>query len=170
MNAHSHFVGIDPGIGGAVGVLDAGGQFVAVHDMPTLPSATGRRQVDAAALALLVRDLCPVFALVERVGSRPGEGAVGAFAFGHTFGSITAVLAAVGIPHDLVQPAVWKRKAGIPAGADKAVSILTAKRLLPAAAPHLERVKDDGRAEALLLALQAWERRQAVGVGHGPTQ
>lgn len=154
------FIGIDPGIGGAVGVVGEAGQFVGVHDMPTLPTTTGRRQVDPAALAYLLREIGPAFALVERVGARPGEGAVGAFAFGHTFGSITAVLAAVGIAHDLVQPAVWKRRSGIPPGVDKGVSIATAKRLLPAAVPCLNRVKDDGRAEALLLALQAWERRQ----------
>lgn len=161
MTHNALFLGIDPGIGGAIGVVNEAGQFVVVHDMPTLPTTTGRRQVDAAALAHLLRDLCPAFALVERVGARPGEGAVGAFAFGHTFGSITAVLAALAMPYDLVQPAAWKRRAGIPPGADKGVSIATAKRLLPAAAGCLARVKDDGRAEALLLAMQAWERRAA---------
>jgi crossover junction endodeoxyribonuclease RuvC len=69
-----------------------------------------------------------------------------------------AILAVLGVPHDIVQPASWKRRAGIPPGAGKGCSIATACRLLPAAAPQLTRVKDDGRAEALLLAWQAWER------------
>ena len=102
----------------------------------------------------------PVLCLVERVGPRPGEGAVGAFAFGHTFGGIMATLATLALPHDVIQPASWKRRAGIPPGADKGASIATAKRLLPDAATYLTRIKDDGRAEALLLAVQAWERRQ----------
>ena len=145
--------GIDPGLAGAVGFIDDEGGFVAVYDMPVLPTTTGRRQIDAAALADILRQHAPVFTLVERVGARPGEGPTGAFSFGHSFGSITAVLAALGLPHDLVQPATWKRRAGIPPGAGKAASVAVCKRLLPGAADHLTRVKDDGRAEALLLAL-----------------
>lgn len=145
--------GIDPGMSGAVGFVTEAGEFVDVYDMPTLPTTTGRRQVDAAELAAILREHSPTFAMVERVGARPGEGATGAFSFGHTFGSITAVLAALGLAHDLVQPAVWKRRAGIPPGADKAASIAVCKRVLPGAAGQLTRVKDDGRAEALLLAL-----------------
>lgn len=152
------YCGIDPGISGAVGLVHEVGDFFAVLDMPTLTTTTGRRQVDFAALADVLREHSPAFSLVERVGPRPGEGAVGAFAFGHTYGGILAVLASLALPHDVIQPAVWKRKAGIPAGADKKASVALAKRLLPAAGKHLARVKDDGRAEALLLALQARER------------
>ncbi|MDP2828733.1 MAG: hypothetical protein Q8O37_09010 [Sulfuricellaceae bacterium] len=153
------FCGIDPGVSGAIGFVTEQGAFSAVLDMPTSPTTTGRKQVDFAGLAAVLREHSPAFVLVERVGSRPGEGAVGAFSFGHTFGGILAVLATLGLPHDLVQPAQWKRRAGIPPGADKGVSITTAKRLLPDATSLLARVKDDGRAESLLLALQAWERR-----------
>lgn len=146
--------GIDPGLDGAVGFLD-GGRLHALEDMPTVISTTGRRVVDFHRLAAILRDRAPAFVLVERVGPRPGEGAVGAFQFGHTFGGILATLAALGIPYDLVQPQVWKRRAGIPPAADKRCSIATAKRLLPEAAPLLYRVRDDGRAEALLIAMQA---------------
>ena len=145
--------GIDPGLSGAVGFITQAGDFVGVYDMPVLPATTGRRQIDAAELADLLREHAPVFTMVERVGPRPGEGATGAFSFGHTFGSITAVLAALSLAHDLVQPAVWKRRAGIPPGADKGASIAVCKRLLPGASSQLTRAKDDGRAEALLLAL-----------------
>lgn len=153
------FAGIDPGVAGAVGLVDHAGRFAGVEDMPVLPTTTGRRQIDPAGLAAILRQHQPAFVLVERVGPRPGEGAVGGFGFGHSFGCILGVLGALELPHDLIQPAVWKRRAGIPAGSDKNVSVITAKRALPAAAPHLTRVKDDGRAEALLLALQAWQAR-----------
>ncbi len=113
-------------------------------------------------MAGLLRQYAPRFVLVEKVGPRPGEGAVGAFSFGHTFGGILGVLAALRLPHDVVMPAVWKRQAGIPPGADKGVSIATAKRLLPDAEDMLNRKKDDGRAEALLLALQSLEKRKMV--------
>ena len=153
------FCGIDPGVSGAVGLVREDGAFAAVYDMPTQPTTTGRRQVDFARLAAILRERGPLaFVLVERVGPRPGEGAVGAFAFGHTFGGILGALAALALSHDVVQPASWKRHAGIPPGANKRASIATAVRLMPDAAPHLTRIKDDGRAEALLLARQAIER------------
>jgi len=46
-------IGIDPGLSGALGVLDAGGAFVAVHDMPTAISTTGRKHLDPAGLAAI---------------------------------------------------------------------------------------------------------------------
>jgi hypothetical protein len=159
MTAPALFAGVDPGIHGAVGFVGADGCFVAVHDMPTLVQTTGRRQIDFTGLAAILREQLPAFVLVERVGSRPGEGAMGAFGFGMSFGGILGILGAMALPHDLAQPASWKRKAGIPPGADKAASIQTCLRLLPTAAPHLTRKKDDGRAEALLLAVQAWQMR-----------
>jgi len=161
MNAPRLFAGIDPGVSGAVGLVREDGTFAAVLDMPTLTQTTGRRAIDPAALAAILRQHQPAFTLVERVGPRPGEGAVGAFAFGQTYGAILATLAAVGLPHDVVMPAQWKRRAGIPPGAPKDASIAQALRLLPEAAPYLARKKDDGRAESLLLALQGWERRRA---------
>jgi len=147
--------GIDPGITGAIAFLTERGQFVAVADMPTLPATTGRRQIDPAALAEILRQHAPAFVMLERVGARPGEGAVGAFAFGHTFGAILGVLGALQIPHYLVQPAVWKRRAGIPPKSEKAASIAAAKQLLPSAALILTLKKHDGRAESLLIARHA---------------
>jgi Holliday junction resolvasome RuvABC endonuclease subunit len=154
------FCGIDPGLSGAIGFVRADGSFASVHDMPVLTTTTGRKQVDFSGLAAILREHHPAFVLVERVGARPGEGAVGGFAFGMTYGGILSMLATMALPHDVVQPASWKRKAGIPPGADKQASIQTTLRLLPTAASYLTRKKDDGRAEALLLAVQAWERRR----------
>lgn len=155
------FAGIDPGLSGAVGLVRADGSFADVFDMPVLTTTTGRKQVDFAGLAAILREYQPAFVLVERVGSRPGEGAASGFSFGMTYGGILSMLATMALPHDVVQPASWKRRAGIPPGADKQASIQTALRLLPTAAAMLSRKKDDGRAEALLLAVQAWERRRA---------
>lgn len=150
--------GIDPGVGGAIGFLNEDGTYAGVEDMPTCTSTTGRREIDAADLAAILRSYAPTFCLVERVGARPGEGAVGAFSFGRSFGCILGVLAALQIPHGTVQPAVWKRKADIPPGADKPASIGAAKRLIPTATENLNLKKHDGRAEALLLARHALKK------------
>lgn len=145
-------IGVDPGLTGAVCVLDAAGELVELADMPTLPTTTGRREINAAALADLLRKYPGAPAFVERVGARPGEGAVGAFSFGHGFGTVLAVLATLSHPTRLVQPAVWKRWAAIPPGADKQAAIGVAARMVPTASSHLTLKKHHGRADAVLLA------------------
>lgn len=159
MTAPRLYAGIDPGLGGAIGFVREDGTPAGIFDMPCLMQTTGRRAIDPAGLAAILREHSPAFVLVERVGARPGEGATGAFSFGMSYGTILAVCATLALPHDVIQPAVWKRRAGMPPGADKGVSITLAKRLFPTADTYLARKKDDGRAEALLLAMQAWERR-----------
>ena len=144
--------GIDPGVSGAIGFLFEDGTFRHVSDMPVVTTTTGRKQIDGLGLAAILRRINPYVVIVERVNARPGEGAVGAFSFGHGLGVIQGVLAALDIPYQFVQPAVWKRKAGIPPGADKAASISVALQQIPSAADHLTLVKHHGRAEALLLA------------------
>ena len=149
MNAH---IGIDPGLSGAIAVLNDDGTLLALHDMPTQATTTNRREISASALADLLRQYPGAACTVERIGPRPGEGAVGAFSFGHGFGSVLAVLACLGHPVRLAQPATWKRWAGIPAGADKQASIGTAARMVPSAASYLTLKKHDGRADAVLIA------------------
>jgi hypothetical protein len=93
---------------------------------------------------------------------------VGAFSFGHGYGGLLGVLAAMGLAHDVVQPAVWKRAAHIPPASDKKCSVAVAARQLPEATPYLTRVKDHGRAEGLLLALQGlrWQQGGARVLEH----
>ena len=86
--------GIDPGLGGGVAFLTESGAFRAVYDMPIVTATTGRNQIDGLGLAAILRRHVPTITTVERVGPRPGEGAVGAFAFGHGLGVIQGVLAA----------------------------------------------------------------------------
>jgi len=153
MSTAAAHIGIDPGLTGAIAVLDDAGSLLALHDMPTQATTTGRNEISASALADLLRQYPNTPATIERVGARPGEGAVGAFSFGHGFGTVLAVLATLSHPTRLVQPAVWKRWAAIPPGADKQASIGTAARMVPSAASHLTLRKHDGRADALLIGL-----------------
>ncbi|MGE5548417.1 MAG: hypothetical protein ACM33T_16045 [Solirubrobacterales bacterium] len=89
-------------------------------------------------------------AFVEAVGAMPGQGVSSVFAFGKVFGLVLGILAANFIPHTLVPPQRWKRTLGVPADKDGARA--RASQLLPAHAGLWCRAKDDGRAEAALLA------------------
>mgnify|MGYP001764615179 CR=1 FL=1 len=151
--------GIDPGISGAVGFLTEAGDFHAVFDMPVATNTTGRKQIDGLGLAAILRRQLPAIAIIERVGPRPGEGPTGAFSFGHSVGVIQGVLSALAVPYTFISPVTWKRAAGIPPGADKSASIAVARQLIPSAGDHLTRIKDHGRAEALLLAHHHLTRR-----------
>ena len=94
-------------------------------------------------------------AFVEFVGARPGEGPTGAFSFGRSRGVIEGVCAAAGLPVAFLTPAHWKRLVGIAPGKEgaKDAGRSEAIRRWPGHAATFARVKDDGRAEAALIAI-----------------
>ena len=154
------FAGVDPGLSGAVAVIDHHGQIILLADLPTEPAGKGRRIAAYEAAELLHRQTRIAgghFALaaLEWVASRPGQGVSSTFAFGRAFGAIEAIISVGDIPCEPVPPATWKKSFNL-LGADKAASIAKAKALFPAAS--LERKKDHGKAEALLLAEYARRR------------
>ena len=145
--------GIDPGKSGAV-ALFRDGKLVDVQDMPMISvqvNGKDRDQQNPQALADMLYGSKVDHVYLERVGVRPMEGAVGAFSFGRGFGQIEGILAGGNIPYTLVMPQVWKKKLGVPA--DKGGARQFATRMFPAFAKSFARVKDDGRAEASLIAL-----------------
>ena len=77
---------------------------------------------------------------------------------------VLGVLAALAIPCTLVTPGVWKRHHGL-IGGDKSESRAKAIALWPGHADLFKRRKDDGRAEAALVAVYgASEQAKLNGV------
>lgn len=156
--------GIDPGITGAIawmGDVSDPTPLVLLEDMPTMQRGkTGnKQQINAAELARILRETTPSHVYLEHVMGAPRKtgggsvmGAASAFNFGHSFGVIQGVLGALGIPYELVTPAVWKKRANL-VGAEKDMSRTRAIELFPMNAADLKRKKDVGRAEALLIAM-----------------
>ena len=146
-------LGIDPGLNGALAFYDPLHDELEILDMPTLKVGTGsKRVVDEDTLARLIdcRADLVTHAFLEQVGSRPGEGAVGAFSFGVGFGMLKGIIAANFIPRTLVRPQEWKRALRVPAEKDGARA--RASQIFPRHAGKWVRVKDDGRAEAAMIA------------------
>lgn len=153
-------LGIDPGLDGALVLLAKDGeQVVLLADMPTTTGAQGKRAVDGALLADVVREAMTASqaegdgrleAIVEAVGARPGEGAVSMFSFGRSFGTLLGVLAALGVRHRLVTPATWKRQAKL-IGQEKDAARQLALRLWPERSGDFQRKGDAGRADAALI-------------------
>ena len=154
-------LGIDIGVAGAIALLTDAGDLLDIFDMPTLDDGPkGRRAVNGPLLAELIAKTHAKHAYVELVGSRPGEGSVGAFAFGRSRGVVEGVLAALSIPVTLIAPPSWKRAVGLPVGKEKAkdASRSEAVRRWPQHALLFKRQKDDGRAEAALIAIGGLKR------------
>lgn len=151
-------IGIDPGLTGAIGVIE-NGQYVAVEDMPTVLKGVGsvKREVDAAGLILLLKTyICSSdynVLVLEKVGAMPGQGVSSVFSLGDSYGTARTACAAVMAELHQVSPVTWKKHFKL--DRDKELSRALAIRLFPAAALHLK--KHDGRAESLLLARWLWE-------------
>ena len=150
-------LGVDPGLDGALALYQDG--HANVWDMPH-----GVKGLDAPALAAIVCDITDLVppsitlrAVIERVGSLPRQ--AGAFNFGLYAGIVHGVLAAHRIPFELVSPVEWKRAMGLGRGPaeskpeNKSRARALAAQLFPKMAQQFSRVRDDGRAEALLLAV-----------------
>jgi crossover junction endodeoxyribonuclease RuvC len=94
-----------------------------------------------------------VAATVERVHAMPGQGVTSMFSFGFAAGSLQQALASAEIPVTLVTPASWKAIYGLRGGREnKDMSRTKASELFPGCEHLWARKKDDGRAEAVLLA------------------
>lgn len=144
-------VGIDPGLDGAIGLINDG--IVLTWDTPTfevIKAKKKRRQVNATLLADIIRSAAPDHIILEQVNAMPGQGVASMFNFGRAFGTVEGVVGGLQIPLTMVTPQTWKRDLKL--SSDKGESRRRASLLYPQYAEQFARVKDDGRAEAVLLA------------------
>lgn len=152
-------IGIDPGASGAVAILEKNGKLVHVFDMPSVEVMAGGKAKKRVSPEMLAAELKlyadqGATAVVEQVGAMPGQGVTSMFAFGESFGLVKGVLAGLGIPTSTVTPGKWKKAMGVNAGKDGSRAM--AAQLWPTQAGEFKRVKDDGKAEAALIA--EWSR------------
>ena len=160
------FLGIDPGITGALAAATPSGKLEWVMDMPVRDAGKkGRKaqEIDGAELARLLRPHLPDIAeaWIEEVHAMPhfsrlpsskakGHGVQTAFGLGDSRGVIRGVCEALGIPVQRIYPVTWKKRYGL-TGEAKDASRAAAIRLYPGC-EVLSRRKDHGRAEAILIA------------------
>jgi crossover junction endodeoxyribonuclease RuvC len=145
-----NFIGIDPGKGGAIAVIDNDGCAIA--------TATFSEE----AYKCIISENKGSFAIVEDVHAMPKQGVTSMFNFGYNKGWIMGLLYANAIPTELVSPQKWKKIFSL--NGEKQKSIERAKQLFPCvsllATPRCKKAHD-GLAEALLMAEYArriWKR------------
>jgi crossover junction endodeoxyribonuclease RuvC len=147
---------IDPGASGALAFFCPTAGTLEIIDMPTVEVLRGgkkKNEISPQMLAPLINARKPGVAVIEKVGARPGEAPSFAYQFGRGVGMVEGIVAALHIPIEYVTPQAWQKAVGSRDGKDGARQ--RAAELFPAYAHLFARKKDDGRADA---ALMAWWR------------
>ena len=184
------FVGVDVGLDGAICALYDGNPIPVIHEMPTDTVRGGtkakpknKRVLNGSIIRSMFvgiqSDADELYVLIERPQLRPAmrpSGHVcpicrsphmivnqGIAALANFLGQaelIRGILIGLGIAHEDIAPSTWK--ADIFHGAsDKTDARAKAAALFPASSQRFARVKDDGVAEATLLAYYNKKRHNA---------
>lgn len=150
-------IGIDPGLHGAIAVLNDLGQIISLQDTPTILTKRGGKNKNvylptqmATILEAIQATGRVVVVGIERAQAMPGQGVTSMFSIGYGYGIWLGILAALRLPVEIVESKAWKKAAQIPSGSDKAASVVRALQLWPSCT-QLARKRDDGRADALLV-------------------
>jgi len=161
-NARPLVIGIDPGFGGAIAIIDADSkELVDLMDMPLFQTQTKARRsgemnhVDAHTLAMKLDYYAKwvSIAVVEAPGAMPNQGLSSTFRFGYACGVITGVLAGLYLPAIPVPPGTWKIAMGLTSL--KQASFEKANDIYPQHKRLWQLRKHHDRAESVLLALYA---------------
>ena len=147
-------IGIDPGLSGAVAILDDLKVFD-MFDMPIMSEGKkNKNQLNSAQLVNIIKKHIVsgnTFVIVEQVSAMPGQGVTSMFNFGQTFGSIKGICAALNLPIFYVRPTKWKKHFEL-INSSKDASRTKAIEMYPHISPRLSRKKDVNKADAILIA------------------
>ena len=148
-------IGIDPGLGGGIAVLE-NNKVLDIFHMPVMSEGKkNKRQLNSAQLVKLIKDNISkneeVSVVVEQVNAMPGQGVTSMFNFGQTFGAIKGVCAALGLPIFFVMPAKWKKHFEL-INSSKDSSRTKAIEMYPSLSNDLAKKKDVNKSDAILIA------------------
>lgn len=149
--------GIDPGLDGAVAILE--GDVLSLHATPVIKADKGgKRAFDLPAMKGLFGRVRPDLVVVEAVGPMPKQGVTSTFNFGMGYGCWIGILCGLGIPYQLVKPQQWQKAILSGTARDKQAAIEFVTRRFPGVsllATPRSKVPHDGMADAACLALYA---------------
>jgi crossover junction endodeoxyribonuclease RuvC len=146
------FLGVDPGISGALVIVDSRGTCRDYLLMPSMKVGSKNRVNPAPIAAWLANWPVLDHAFIENVHSMPKDGATKAFSFGHSAGAVHGVVAGMGIPLTFISPRSWKNHHGL-LGTEKDAARSRAVQLFPDVRELDKKAKGQALADALLIAL-----------------
>ena len=147
--------GIDPGVSGAISVLE-NKRVIEVFDMPTMiDGKKNKRQVNGAQVTNIIKERLDgekdIIVVVEHVNAMPGQGVTSMFNFGQSFGVIKGICSALGLPIYFVRPSKWKKHFNL-IKTNKEASRTKVIEVYPEISSKLHRKKDSNKADAILIA------------------
>jgi crossover junction endodeoxyribonuclease RuvC len=155
-------IGIDPGLSGAICILskaetrreESTVMVAEFHDCPIIKAKGKKAKLDVLGMSAILsrfRDTDAVLN-IELVSARPNQGVTSMFNFGYGVGAWHGIAAAFNLHPIAVSPQTWKREYGF-IGEDKDAPRLKAIETHPLLNDSLKRKRDQGRADALWIAL-----------------
>lgn len=148
-----YFLGIDPGLSGALALYDLNTGELNTGPMPTLKAGTGsKRVIDEASIAKIIDNWSNniIKVVIEKVHAMPKQGVTSTFNFGMGYGLVKGIIVANFIPIEYVTPQKWKKILRVPASKDGARE--RASQMFPLYSDQWKLKKEDGRAEAAMIA------------------
>lgn len=157
------YMGIDPGIKGAVALILDNGQtampeFIVSATLPTLMNSDRRKIID---IPELIKKLGGYFLAydiivgIEKQWMRGGTGARGGYTAGMNYGRLLGWIESSAAPFVEINPDVWKVSLHVPA--DKAGAVAKCYQLFPETRDCIQ-PNQDGMAEAVLIAYHTFRR------------
>lgn len=144
-------IGVDPGIKGAVGVINVDTMKAQSLPIPTY-SFKGKNHIDCKELSSILSIFAPktLISVVERPSAMPNQGVSSTFRFGKACGLVEGILHGLEIDVITVPPATWKAYLGL--SSNKSESAILASDLFPSAKHLWKLKKHNDLAESVLLA------------------
>lgn len=156
-------VAVDPGLTGAFACYDTARGRLDVMAMPTYKQAKGkasaRNTLDEEEIVALITSFHGMGAthlFFEEVGGLPKQSASAAFNFGYGCGVIITTARVLGMVIERVRPEIWKAALKVPK--DKNAARARASEMIPTHKHLWPLIKDDGKAEAALIAVYGQQR------------
>jgi crossover junction endodeoxyribonuclease RuvC len=150
-----YFIGIDPGFSGAICILDENGNIELLEDMPVLRIGS-KQELDERRLCGWIEEYSAdpagysIHCFIEKAQPMPGQGISSTGRYLCSYGIIRGICVGLWVPYTLVSPITWKRSMLKDMKKGKQASIFRVLQLYPEL--DLERKKDHGKADAILIA------------------
>ena len=150
-------IGIDPGISGAICILE-NKKIIEIYDTPTMiDGKKNKKQINGAQIANIIKNKIDnnkdkeIVLVVEHVNAMPGQGVTSMFNFGQSFGVIKGICAALSLPIYFVRPSKWKKHFNL-INSEKDASRTKVIEAFPYISSQLSKKKDGNKADAILIA------------------
>jgi crossover junction endodeoxyribonuclease RuvC len=150
------YIGVDPGVTGAIVAIGRDGTLIGCSDMPIV-NTKPRKEVLVTQLAGIFKQYArtygadEIFCTLEKHTPRPGQGISGQCKLAKICGQVEGIVAALGMAYQVTHPRTWSKVMRDVEGKDlKARSVIAAGRRFPDLDLSLK--KHHNRADAALLA------------------